>query len=141
MANTAGLCTSYKKDMLDGKHDLGGTDVFKFALYESTATIGPSTTAYTSTGEVSSTNYTAGGAAVTNGTPALDGTTAHWTPTASVSWSNVSFSTDCALLYNDTDAGDAAIASFTFTEQTVTNGSFTLNMPTDDGTTGLIRVA
>lgn len=141
MANTAGICNSFKLDMLDGKHDLGGTDVFKFALYDPSASISPSTTAYTATGEVSDPNYTAGGNPVSNGTPALDGSIAHWTPTASVSWADVSFTTDCALLYNDTDAGKAAIASFTFGSQTVTNGTFTLQMPVDDGTSGLIRVA
>jgi len=143
MANTAGICNSYKTDMLTGKHNLGGTDVFKLALYDPTATIDPTITAYTATGEVSSAGYTAGGAAVTNGTPAYDAVNgaAHWTPTADVQWTGVTFSTDCALLYNDTDAGKAAIAVFTFTSQTVTNGTFTLQMPVDDGATGLIRVA
>jgi hypothetical protein len=149
MANSAGICTSFKVEMLNGIHAFGtsvvrggtGADSYKMALYQTTATIGPSTTAYTATGEVSSTNYTAGGAAVTNGTaPTSSGTTAFWTPSANISWTTVSFTTDCALLYNSTQS-NKAVASFTFSSQTVTSGNFTLTMPTNDSTNGLIRIA
>jgi hypothetical protein len=149
MANSAGICTSFKVEMLNGIHAFGtsvvrggtGADSYKMALYQTTATIGPSTTAYNATGEVSSTNYTAGGAAVTNGTaPTSSGTTAFWTPSANISWTTVSFTTDCALLYNSTQS-NKAVASFTFSSQTVTSGNFTLTMPTNDSTNGLIRIA
>jgi hypothetical protein len=149
MANTAGLCTSFKVELLNGIHAFGTTvtrgsttkDDFKMALYQTTATIGPSTTVYTSSGEVSSANYTAGGAAVTNATaPTSSGTTAYWTPSASVSWTNVSFTTDCALLYNDTQ-GDKAVGSYTFSSQTVSAGNFTLTMPTNAAATALIQIA
>jgi hypothetical protein len=135
--------------MLNGIHAFGtsvvrggtGADSYKMALYQTTATIGPSTTAYTATGEVSSTNYTAGGAAVTNGTaPTSSGTTAFWTPSANISWTTVSFTTDCALLYNSTQS-NKAVASFTFSSQTVTSGNFTLTMPTNDSSNALIRIA
>ena len=113
----------------------------KMALYQTSASISPSTTAYTATGEVSSANYTAGGASVTNATaPTSSGTTAYWTPSANVSWTTVSFTTDCALLYNDTQ-GDRSIASFTFSSQTVTAGNFTLTMPTNDSSNALLRIA
>lgn len=149
MANSAGLCTSFKVELLNGIHAFGttvtrggtGADAFKMALYQTTATIGPSTTVYTATGEVSSAGYTAGGAAVTNGVaPTSSGTTAYWTPSASVSWSGVSFTTDCALLYNDTQ-GDRAVGSYTFASQTVTAGNFTLTMPTNAAATALIQIA
>lgn len=149
MANTAGLCTSFKVELLNGIHAFGTTvtrgsttkDDFKMALYQTSATIGPSTTVYTSSGEVSSSNYTAGGAAVTNATaPTSSGTTAYWTPSASVSWTNVSFTTDCALLYNDTQ-GDKAVGSYTFSSQTVSAGNFTLTMPTNAAATALIQIA
>lgn len=149
MANSAGICTSFKVEMLTGHHAFGTTvtrgstaaDAFKMALYQTSATISPSTTAYTGTGEVSSAGYTAGGASVTNGTaPTSSGTTAYWTPSASVSWTGVTFTTDCALLYNDTQ-GDRAVASFTFSSQTVSAGTFTLTMPTNDASNALIRVA
>lgn len=150
MANSAGLTTSFKQDLLNGLHAFGTSvvrgsttaDSFKMALYQTTASIGPSTTAYTATGEVSSANYTAGGAAVTNGTaPTTSGTTAFWTPSANVSWTNVSFTTDCALLYNNTAAGKNSVGSYTFSAQTVTAGNFTLTMPTNDATHALIQIA
>lgn len=156
MANTAAVCNSFKQELLLGAHQFGAvtlvsrtsltaptTDSFKMALYLATATINASTTAYTVTGEVSGTNYTAGGAAVSNATaPALDTSTAHWTPSASVSWTNVTLSTafDCALLYNSTQS-NRSCAAFTFSSQTVTAGNFSLTMPTNNGTTGLLRIA
>jgi hypothetical protein len=155
MANTAGLCTSFKVELLLGAHQFGAvtlvsrtsltaptTDAFKMALYQTTATIGPTTTAYTATGEVATAGgYSAGGAAVTNATaPTSSGTTAYWTPSASVSWTGVSFTTDCALLYNDTQA-DRAVGSYTFSSQTVSAGNFTLTMPTNAAATALIQIA
>lgn len=141
MANSAAICTSFKKEVLTKVHNLD-SDSLKMALYLASATYGASTTAYSATGEVSGTNYTAGGAAVTNGTTATSGTTAYWTPAASVSWSTVTLSTafDAALLYNTT-AADKAIAVFTFSSQTVTAGTFTLTMPTNDSSNALIRLA
>lgn len=149
MANTAGLCTSFKVELLNGHHAFGtsvtrgstSADTFKMALYQTTATIGPATTAYTATGEVSSAGYTAGGATVTNGTaPTSSGTTAYWTPSASVSWTGVSFTTDCALLYNSTQS-NKSVGSYTFSSQTVSAGNFTLTMPTNAAATALIQVA
>lgn len=149
MANSAGICTSFKVELMTAIHALGttvtrggtGADTLKMALYQTSASISPSTTAYTATGEVSSANYTAGGATVTNGTaPTSSGTTAYWTPSANVSWTTVTFTTDCALLYNSTQS-NKTIASFTFSSQTVSAGNFTLTMPTNDSSNGLIRLA
>jgi len=150
MANSAGLCTSFKVELMVADHNFGvssatrgstAADSFKFALYQTTATIGPSTTVYTSSGEVSSANYTAGGTAVTNATvPTSSGTTAYWTPSASVSWTTVTFTTDCALLYNTTRS-NKSVGSYTFSSQTVTAGNFTLTMPTNGPTTALIQIA
>jgi hypothetical protein len=150
MANSAGLTTSFKQDLLNGLHAFGTTvirgattkDSFKFALYQTTASIGPSTTAYTATGEVSSAGYTAGGLAVTNATaPTTSGTTAFWTPSANAAWTGVTFTTDCALLYNSTAAGVNSVGSYTFSSQTVTAGNFTLTMPTNAAATALIQIA
>ena len=102
MANSQAMCTSFKTELLSGIHALGTTvtrgattaDTIKAALYLTTASIGAGTTAYSSTNELAATgNYTAGGATVTNATaPTSSGTTAYWTPSASVSW------TSCTLL-------------------------------------------
>lgn len=151
MANSQAIATSFKVELMKGIHALGTTvtrgstakDTVKAALYLATASIGAGTTVYTSTGEVTGTNYTAGGVTVTNGTePTNTGTTAHWTPSASIVYTTVTLSTafDCVLLYNSTQA-NASIASYTFGSQTITAGTFTLTMPTNDGTTGLLRLA
>ena len=151
MANTQAMCTSFKGELLVGHHNFGTgvvraattADTVKAALYLTTATINASTTAYTATGEVSGTGYTAGGVTVTNATaPATSGTTAYWTPSASISFSSVTLSTafDCVLLYNSTQS-NKAISVHTFGSQTVTAGTFTLTMPINDASTGLIRLA
>jgi hypothetical protein len=152
MANTQAICTQFKVDVLKGLHALGtsviraGTtkDTIKAALYLASATTNGSNSAYTATGEVSGTNYVAGGVTVTNGTePAATGTTAHWTPSASIVYTTVTLSTafDAVMLYNDTHATDGSIAVYTFGSQTINAGTFTLTMPTNDGTTGLLRLA
>lgn len=139
MANSAGVCTSWKSEVLQAVHNMNSHS-FKMALYQTTATVGPATSAYSATNEVSSAGYTAGGAAVTNGTVSTSGTTAIWTPAANISWTGVTFTTDCAFLYN-TSAANKAVASFTFGAQTVTAGNFTLTMPTNDATNALIRIS
>ena len=151
MANTQAMCTSFKQELLQGIHALGTTvtrgattaDTIRAALYLASATMNAATTAYTTTGEVTGTNYTAGGQTVTNGTsPTTSGTTAFWTPSASVTWTNVTLATafDAVLFYNSTQA-NRAISVHTFGSQTVTAGNFTLTMPTNDATNALIRIA
>lgn len=150
MANTQSICTSFKVDVLNGIHAFGTTvarggtsaDSFKAALYLSSATVNASTTAYSSTGEVTGSGYTAGGVVVTNATaPTSSGTTAYWTPSASIVYSSVTIGpTDAVLIYNDTQS-DKAVAVYTFSAQTVTAGTLTLTMPTNDASTGLLRIA
>ena len=151
MANAQAMCTSFKGELLVGHHNFGTgvvrgattADTIKAALYLASATYNAATTAYSSTGEVSGTNYTAGGVTVTNGNaPATSGTTAYWTPSASFAWTTVTLSTsfDACLLYNSTQS-NKAISVHTFGATTVTAGNFTLTMPTNDATTGLIRIA
>lgn len=151
MANTQAMCTSFKGELLTATHNFGtaptrGTsaaDSFKAALYLASATINASTTAYTATGEVTGTGYTAGGVAVTNATaPTTSGTTAYWTPSASITYTSVTLSTafDCVLIYNSTQS-NKSVSVHTFGSQTVTSGTFTLTMPTNDSTNALIRLA
>jgi hypothetical protein len=151
VANTQAIATSFKDELMHGIHALGTTvvragttkDTLKAALFLVSASRGAGDTVYNTTGEVSGTNYTAGGVTVTNATePSTSGTTAFWTPSASLVYTNVTLSTafDAALLYNSTQS-DKAIAVFTFGSQTVTAGTFTLTMPVNDATTGLIRIA
>lgn len=151
-ANSQAMATSFKQDVLNGLHAFGtsvvraGTtaDSFKAALYLASASLGAGTAAYSATGEVSGTNYTAGGVAVTNASaPSTSGTTAFWTPSASIVFTTVTLSTafDCVLIYNNTASGKNAVSVHTFGSQTVTAGTFTLTMPTNDASNGLVRIA
>lgn len=157
MANTQAVCKTFRTDLLNGKHAFGASviraattkDSFKAALYLASATMDSTATAYTATGEVSSagTGYTAAGIAVTNATdPANTGGTgivAFWTPSASLAFGTVTLATsfDAVLFYNDTAAGKNAVCVNTFGGTTVSAATFTLTMPTNDLTTGLIRLS
>jgi len=151
MANTQAVCNSFKTELMNGIHAFGTTvaragttkDTFKAALFLASATLNKSTTAYSTSGEVSGTNYTAGGVTVTNANaPANASDVTYWTPSASFAWTTVTLSTafDAVLIYNSTQ-GDKAVAVYTFGSQTVTAGNFTLTMPTNDQTTGLLRIS
>lgn len=151
-ANSQAMCSQFKVDILNGLHAFGASvvraattkDSYKAALYLASASRGAGDTVYNSTGEVSGTNYTAGGVAVTTGTaPSLSSTTAIFTPSASLVYTNVTLSTafDAVLLYNDTSSTKLAVSVHTFGSQTVTAGTFTLTMPTNDASNALIRIA
>lgn len=154
MANTQSMAISFKVELLNGIHAFGtsviraGTtaDSFKAALYLASATTNASNTVYTATGEVSGTGYSAGGVDLTGSpdwiAPTSTGTTAFSTPTANFVYTTVTLSTafDAVMIYNSTQ-GNKAVSVHTFGSQTVTAGTFTLTMPTNDATTGLIRIA
>lgn len=138
MANTQGIGAVAKQVALGAIVD---SKSMKAALYLVSATTGPTNSAYTATGEVSGTNYTAGGVSVTNGnTAGLTSTTAYWTPSAAIVYTTVTLSTafDAVMIYSTTDA-NRNIGVFTFGSQTVTAGTVTINMPTNDSSTGLVR--
>jgi hypothetical protein len=148
------MCTSFKVELLNGHHAFGTSvtrgattaDSFKAALYLVSATTNGSNTAYTATGEVSGTNYTAGGVDLTGSpdwiAPTSSGTTAYSTPTASFVYTTVTLATafDAVMIYNSTQS-NKAVSVHTFGSQTVTAGTFTLTMPTNDSSTGLVRLA
>lgn len=141
MANTAGFSNVAKVAALAAVLN-GGT--YKAALYLSSATINNTTAAYTATGEVSGTNYSAGGvsAGTFSAASSSGGNTAYSTPTASITFSNVTLTTafNCALIY-DTTQTNRSCGVFTFGDQTITASDFVLQMPTNDGTTGLFRIS
>jgi hypothetical protein len=152
MANTQAMCTSFKVDLLNAVHAFSSSNpaqtastanTFKAALYLASATVNASTTAYSSTGEVSGAGYTAGGITVTNATaPTSSGTTAYWTPSASLVYSGVTLATafDAVLIYNSTQS-NKAVSVHTFGSQTVTAGTFTLTMPSNAAGTALLNLA
>jgi hypothetical protein len=145
------MCTSFKGEILTGTHNFGtaptgGTgaaDTFKAALYLASATVNATTTAYSATGEVTGTGYTAGGINVTNATaPTTSGTTGYWTPSASLVYTTVTLTTafDAVLIYNSTQS-NKAVSVHTFGSQTVTAGTFTLTMPANAAGTALLNIA
>lgn len=151
MANSQAMCTSFKGDILKGLHAFGASviraattkDSFKAALYLASGSLGAATTAYSATSEVSGTNYTAGGVVVTNANdPSTSGTSAIWTPSASIVYTNVTLATafDAVLIYNDTAAGKNAVSVHTFGSQTITAGTLTLTMPANAVGTALIQI-
>lgn len=151
MANTQAIVDSFRPELLSGIHAFGTTvvrgattaDTFKAALYLASATYNSATTAYSTTGEVSGTNYTAGGVTVTNATaPSVSANVGIWTPSASFVWTTVTLATafDAVLLYNSTQ-GNKAVAVFTFGSQTITAGTLTITMPSNTSSTALLRLA
>lgn len=155
MANVAGMCSSFKGELLNGIHALGpGTgvpartvstaDVVKAALFLVSGSRGVADTVYNTTGELAGTgNYTQGGVTVTMGTqPSTTGTTGIFTPSASFQWTSFTSSGafDCVVLYNSSQ-GNKEISVHTFSSQSITSGTFTLTMPTNDASNALLRIA
>lgn len=139
MANTAGVSVQFKQDAMAAI--LNGASALKAALYLASATTGAANTAYTATGEVSGTNYTAGGVAVSNANAVqATGSTAYWTPSANIQYPNVTLSTsfDAVMIY-DTARSNKAIGVWTFSPQTVIAGTLTLVMPANDAANALLR--
>lgn len=156
MANTQAMTTSFMGQLLTGTHNFGvapiraatTADTFKAALYYASATIDAATTAYSTTGEVVGTGYTAGGNTITNATvPAATNSSAtagvaYWTPSASIVYSTITISTafDAVLVYNSTQS-NKAVSVHTFGSQTITAGTFTLTMPSNTTSSALLRLA
>ena len=143
MAITQAMCTSFKKELLEAKHNflLSGGNDFKIALYTSSATMSASTTAYSATNEISGTNYTAEGESLTRIDPSSSGTTG-FTDFADIAWSSATFTANGALIYNETTAGDPAVIVLAFgADKTATAGTFTITFPTADASDAIIRIA
>ena len=150
MANTQSMCTSFLSELMQGLQNFttGTGNSFKAALYLASATINATTTQFTTTNEVSGTGYTSGGIAVSNSTSPTYTTSsatagvAYWTPSASLTYSSVTLTTafDAVLIYNNTNS-NRAVSVHTFGSQTITAGTFTLTMPTNNTTSALLRLS
>jgi hypothetical protein len=135
---TAGLTDSFKQQLLLGVHDFA-TDTFKIALYTSSAILNPSTTVYTSTNEVSGTGYTATGLILTNVTVNLGQGIAYVSFT-NPEWLGATFATRGALIYNVTKSSKSVGVLNFGVDQTMLGQSFTIQLPTNDPETALIRI-
>jgi hypothetical protein len=143
MTIATAMCTSFKKELLEAKHNFlaSGGNSFKLALYTSSATLGAATTAYSATNETSGTGYSAGGAALTNINPTSSGTTG-FTDFDDLTFSSSTITANGALIYNDTASGDPAVCSLAFGgDKTSTSGDFTIQFPTADASNAIIRIA
>ena len=150
MAITQSLVTSFKTGILSGLHAFGtsvvragtGADTFKVALYTSSATLDATTTAYSSTNEVSGTNYTAGGEAITIVTAPTSTSTTAWLDFTDVTWATSTITARGALIYNDTSSGNLAVGVLDFgSDKTSTAGNFTIVWPAGDSTNAIIRIS
>ena len=143
MAISQAMCTSFKKELMEAKHNFlnsGGSD-FKLALYTSSASLGASTTAYTTSNEVSGTGYTAKGASLTRVDPSTSGTTA-LTDFADLTFSTATITARGALIFNDDASGDTSVCVLDFGgDKTSTAGDFTIQFPTADASNAIIRIA
>ena len=141
------MCTSFKKELLEGKHDFtaGSGDTFNLALFTSSATLDASTTDYSATNEASAVGYTAGGQALTAVSPTSSGTTA-FTDFTDETFASLTITARGALIYNTTTGSgsnttDAVIVLDFGADKTSTNGDFTIQFPTADASNAIIRIA
>ena len=143
MSITSAMCTSFKKELMEAVHNFKNTggSTFNLALYTSSATLNASTTAYTTSNEVSGTGYTAKGAALTRVDPTTSSTTA-FTDFADLTFSSSTITANGALIFNDSASGDPAVCSLAFGgDKTSTAGGFTIQFPTADASNAIIRIA
>ena len=142
---TNAICNSFKKELLEGTHNFSnpGGNSFKLALYGSPATLGKSTTSFTTGGQVTSPSggYSSGGKALVNTGTSVASDTAI-TDFADLSFTNVTITARGALIYNDTAAGDPAVAVLDFGgDKTATAGTFTIQFPAFTTSAAILRIA
>jgi O-acetylhomoserine/O-acetylserine sulfhydrylase-like pyridoxal-dependent enzyme len=144
MAITQAMCTSFKVGILgaDFNFDTGTTQVFKIALFTSTATLSATTTAYSASNEVVGTGYTAGGEVLTiSQVPTSSGTTA-FIDFADETWSTATITARGALIYLADGVTNPAVAVLDFGGDKIsTAGNFTIQFPTADATNAILRIA
>ena len=137
------MCTSFKQELMEAVHNFknSGGNTFRLALYTNSASFTAATTAYTSSNEVSGTNYTAKGNELTRVDPTTSSTTA-FTDFADTTWSSSSITARGGLLYNDSASGDPSVIILDFGgDKTSDAGDFTVVFPAASAAAALIRIA
>lgn len=143
MAISTSMVTSFKSELMSGLHDFDnpGGNTFKIALYTSSATLGASTTAYSSSDEVANGNgYTTGGENLTSVSPTTSGTTA-FVDFSDVTWSASTITANGALIYNNTNSNRAVVTLAFGSDKSSSNGDFQIVFPTANATDAIIRIA
>ena len=157
MAITQAMCTSFKAELMLAVHDfrVTGGDTFKLSLYTSSATIDANTTTYTTSNEVTGTNYTAGGGTLTRLGVVTSNNTAStgvgFTDFSDLTFANATITARGALIYNTTPSANsnagttltnATVCALDFgSDKTSTDGDFTIIFPTNDASNAIIRIA
>ena len=151
MAISQAMVTSFKVEILDGIHNFGtgvirastAADVFKIALYTSSATLSASTTAYTTTDEVSSsgTNYTAGGKTLTISQVPTSSSTTAYLDFDDITWDSATITANGALIYNSSQSNKAVAVLAFGGDKTSTAGNFTIQFPAAAASTAILRIA
>jgi hypothetical protein len=151
MAITQAMATSFKVEILDGIHNFGtgvirastAADVFKLALYTSSATLDATTTAYTTSNEVSSsgTNYTAGGLTLTISQVPTSSSTTAFIDFDDLTFSSATLTANGALIYNSTQSNKAVAVLAFGGDKTSTAGNFTIQFPAAAASTAILRIA
>ena len=145
MTISSAICNSFKQEILVGTHNFTASsgNSFKLALYQSDASLGASTTAYSTSEEITNTSgsaYTAGGKAIVSVTPVLDGSTAVC-DFADISFTSASFTANGCLIYNDTQSDKAVCVVAFGSDKTVSSGTFTIQFPAADASNAIVRIA
>jgi hypothetical protein len=144
------MCTSFKQALLDAEMDFSSdtSDVFKIALYTSSASLDATTSVYSTSNEVTGSGYSAGGKTIIVSTyPTTSGTTAYLSFKESgasgdtVTWASASITARGALIYKYDGVTNPAIAVLNFgSDKTSTSGDFQIAFPTADATSAIIRI-
>jgi hypothetical protein len=137
------MCTSFKKELMEAVHNFknSGGSTFNLALYTNSATFTAATTAYTTSNEVSGTNYTAKGNSLTRVDPTTSSTTAY-TDFADTTWSSATITARGGLIFNDSASGDPTVVVLDFgSDKTSTAGDFTVAFPSASSSAAIIRIA
>ncbi len=137
------MCTSFKKELLEGVHNFknSGGNTFNLALYTNSASFNAATTAYTSSNEVSGTGYSAKGGSLTRVDPTTSSTTA-FTDFADLTFGSSSITARGALIFNDTASGDPSVVVLDFgSDKSSSSGDFTIQFPTANSSSAIIRIA
>ena len=137
------MCTSFKKELLEGVHNFknSGGNTFKLAMYTNSASFNAATTAYTTSNEVSGTGYSAGGGTLTRVDPTTSSTTA-FTDFTDLTFSSSTITARGALIYNDSASGDPTVVVLDFgSDKSSSSGDFTIQFPTADASSEIIRIA
>jgi len=146
MGITSAICNSFKQEILEAEHNFTAStgNTFNLALYDSGADLSKTTTAYTSSEEITNTSgsaYSAKGNALTSVTPVLDSDTAIC-DFDNTSWTSASFTARGCLIFNDSHASDASVCAIDFGgDKTVTSGTFTVEFPAAAASTAIIQIA